>query len=289
MRMILMGLAAACAISASPIGGAAGQPFRDCPRCPEMVAVPTGTITIGSPENEERAGPREDQVAVTISRPFAVGRFAATRDEFAAFVSATGHKPGRGCYALAGDDLKRQPEGSWLSPGFAQDGRHPVVCFAWHDAKAYVAWLTARTGKAYRLLSEAEREYVTRAGTTTPFWWGATISTDRANYNGTVPYGDVASGEWRMATVPVDSFAAPPWGFHGVHGNAWDWTEDCWNATNAGNPGDGTARLTRDYSLRVIRGASWNNFPHTLRSARRGREPTGSRMNGLGFRVAREL
>lgn len=210
MRMILMGLAAACAISASPIGGAAGQPFRDCPRCPEMVAVPTGTITIGSPENEERAGPREDQVAVTISRPFAVGRFAATRDEFAAFVSATGHKPGRGCYALAGDDLKRQPEGSWLSPGFAQDGRHPVVCFAWHDAKAYVAWLTARTGKAYRLLSEAEREYVTRAGTTTPFWWGATISTDRANYNGTVPYGDVASGEWRMATVPVDSFAAPP-------------------------------------------------------------------------------
>jgi formylglycine-generating enzyme required for sulfatase activity len=163
------------------------------------------------------------------------------------------------------------------------------VCVNWNDAKAYVAWLTTSTGKRYRLLAEAEREYITRAGSTTPFWWGTTISTDQANYNGNVTYGGGVKGERRKMPLPVDSFLPNPWGLYNVHGNVWDWTEDCWNSANAGNPGDGSARATGDCSLRVLRGASWNNYPHTLRSARREKEPANVRDNRAGFRVARTL
>jgi formylglycine-generating enzyme required for sulfatase activity len=268
-------------------GGA--QVFKDCPHCPEMVVVPAGRFTMGSPAEEERAGPPEIQLPVTIAKPFAVGRFAVTRDEFAAFVEATRRRIEDGCFVVTGDALRRDRERSWRSPGFVQDGNHPAVCVSWNDAKAYAAWLSSTTGKVYRLLTETEREYVTRAGSATPFWWGGTISTDQANYNGTVPYGGIASGVWRKATVAVDSFAANPWGLFHVHGNVWEWAEDCWNKENAGNPGNGTARTSGDCGLRVLRGASWGNFPHTLRSARRGMEPPGNRLNTVGFRVARTL
>jgi formylglycine-generating enzyme required for sulfatase activity len=263
--------------------------FRDCPNCPEMVVVPSGRFTMGATEKEERAGPQEEQVAITIARPFAVGRFAVTRDEFAYFVAVTARRIEDGCFVVAGETLKREPRRSWREPGFAQDGRHPAVCVSWDDAKAYVAWLSQATGKTYRLLSEAEREYVARASATAPFWWGSTISTDRANYNGTVAYAGVAGGAWRRATVPVDAFLANPWGLYNVHGNVWDWTEDCWNMANTGNPGTGAARSTGDCGLRVMRGGGWGNFPHTLRSARRGKEPTDARLNSVGFRVARTL
>jgi formylglycine-generating enzyme required for sulfatase activity len=265
----------------------AGEPFRDCPGCPEMVVVPAGGYTMGATPDEEVAGERQDQVAVTIANPFAVGRFAVTRGEFAAFVEATGHKTDDNCYRLA--EAKRQVDRNWRTPGFAQDDRHPVVCVNWNDAKAYVAWLSSLTRKNYRLLSETEREYVTRAGSLTPFWWGRTISTDQANYNGNTSYAGGAYGVWRKATVPVDHFAANPWGLYNVHGNVWEWTEDCWNEKNAGNPGDGTARLTGDCSLRALRGASLNNAPHSLRSARREREPLGSRVDAFSFRVARPV
>jgi formylglycine-generating enzyme required for sulfatase activity len=264
-----------------------GQAFRDCPQCAEMVVVPSGNFTMGAPPDEHVATEREDQVQVNIARPFAVGRFAVTRGEFAAFVSATGHKTDGGCHRLS--ESKRAVDRNWASPGFAQDDRHPVVCVNWSDAKAYVAWISSLTGKSYRLLSETEREYVTRAGSTTPFWWGSTISTDQANYNGNMVYADGTTGEWRKATVAVDSFAANPWGLYNVHGNVWEWTEDCWNEKNAGNPGDGTERSTGDCSLRVLRGASLNNAPHTLRSARRERDLRGNRVDAYGFRLARSL
>ena len=92
-----------------------------------------------------------------------------------------------------------------------------------------MAWLSRKTGKTYRLLSEAEREYVARAGTTTPFWWGSTISTSQANYDGNYTYGGGPKGEYRQKTVPVDSFQPNPWGLYQVHGNVWEWVEDCWN------------------------------------------------------------
>jgi formylglycine-generating enzyme required for sulfatase activity len=273
------------------IGSAVAQPapFRDCPACPEMILVPAGRFTMGSPPQEERAGPQETQLAVTIIKPFAVGRFAVTRDEFAAFVEATGHRIEEGCHVSTEFEVKRERDRSWRNPGFAQDGRHPVVCVSWQDAKAYVGWLARITGKRYRLLTETEREYVTRAGSETPFWWGATISASQANYDAKVRYGGVVGGEHRRATMPVDSFAANPFGLYNVHGNVWEWTEDCWNADNAGNPGNGTARAKGDCTLRVLRGGSWNNYPQTLRSARRGRERDTNRLNTSGFRVARTL
>lgn len=264
----------------------AGKPFRDCPICPELVAVPAGPLTMGAETGERVATSAEDRVTGVIAKPFAVGRFAVTRGEFSAFVDATGHKTEGRCKRLG--DLQTT-DLSWKAPGFLQSDRHPVVCINWSDAKAYVAWLSRSTGKSYRLLSEAEREYVTRAGSRTPFWWGDTISTDQANYNGTITYGDSATGVWRKATVAVDSFGANPWGLYNVHGNVWEWTEDCWNPANAGNSGDGTPRLTGDCKLRVVRGAAFNNAPHTLRSARREREPAASRIDTFGFRVARTL
>jgi formylglycine-generating enzyme required for sulfatase activity len=270
----------------------AGQSFTDCLDCPEMVVVPAGTFTMGSPSDEERhpgSNQREDQVPVAIAKPFAVGRFSVTRGEFAAFVAATNHRTDGGCYVLTESTYKRDPERSWRSPGFAQNDQHPVVCVSWEDAKSYVGWLSSLTSKSYRLLSEAEREYVARAGSTTPFWWGATVSTDQANYDGNIKYGDSAKGEWRKATVPAGSFAANPWGLYNVHGNVWDWTEDCWNQENAGNPGDGAPRVTGDCGLRVKRGGSWNNYPHTIRSARRLMSRPSNRDDFVGFRVARAL
>jgi formylglycine-generating enzyme required for sulfatase activity len=185
----------------------AGQWFKDCPDCPEMVVVPAGGFTMGPPPDEEVATVREDQTQVNIAGAFAVGRFAVTRGEFAAFVAATGHNTEGGCYRFDGTASWREADRSWRSPGFTQTDRHPVVCVSWNDAQAYLAWLSSSTGRRYRLLSETEREYVARAGSTTPFWWGATISTEQANYDGRIAYGGGAavSGarqRWRWTVSP---------------------------------------------------------------------------------------
>jgi len=264
--------------------------FKDCANCPRLVVIPTGSFTMGSPQDEaERVSEREDQVRVSIAKPFAVGAFAVTRGEFAAFVVATNHKPDGGCFIWTGTEWKERSDRSWRSPGFAQNDRHPVTCVSWNDARAYVSWLSTKTGKTYSLLTEAEREYVTRAGTTTPFWWGGSISTKRANYNGNSAYARGTKGAWRQKTLPVDNFSANAWGLYNVHGNLWDGTEDCWNESNSGNPADGNARTTGDCSLRVVRGGSWNYSPTYLRAAFRYWNENGNRNSGQGFRVARKL
>jgi formylglycine-generating enzyme required for sulfatase activity len=271
------------------LGPGAAERFKDCADCPEMVVVPAGRFTMGSPPNEaEREGAREDQVAVTIASPFAIGAFAITRREFAAFVTATDYKLDEGCYFWTGTTWEERSDRSWRLPGFTQDDHHPVTCVDLKAAKAYVAWLSETTGKSYRLPSETEREYAARAGTTTPFWWGSSIATDAANYNG-LPYQQGDSGEWRQATVRVDSFRPNAWGLYNVHGNVWDWTEDCWNETNAGNPGDGSARLTGDCTWRVARGGAWNYAPNYLRAAFRYWNLPFNRSGVQGFRVARML
>ena len=264
--------------------------FKDCADCPKMVVIPAGDFTMGSPDDEpKRVNEHEDQARVSIIKPFAVGVFAVTRGEFASFASATNHKPDGGCYVRTGTEWKEQPDRSWRSSGFAQDHRHPVTCVNWNDAQAYVSWLSSKTGKNYRLLSEAEREYVTRAGTTTPFWWGSSISADQANYNGSHTYGQGTKGKWRQKTVRVDNFHANSWGLYNVHGNVWDWTEDCWNDNNNGNPGDGNARTTGDCNKRIVRGGSWAYSPHYLRAAFRYWNQPHNRNSGQGFRVARTL
>lgn len=255
-----------------------GERFKDCADCPELVVVPAGQFVMGSPPDEpEREAAREDQVRVTIAKPFAIGAFAVTRGEFAAFVAATGYEVDAGCYFWTGTTWENRADRSWRAPGFEQDDRHPVTCVDLKSARAYVAWLSKRTGKQYRLPSEAEREYATRAGTATAFSWGSSIAPQFANYGGT------------HRTMRVDSFEPNAWGLYNVHGNVWDWIEDCWNESNAGNPGDGSARTTGDCTWRVARGGAWNYSPTYLRSAYRYWNEPDNRSGVQGMRVVREL
>jgi formylglycine-generating enzyme required for sulfatase activity len=246
--------------------------FKECAPCPEMVVVPAESFTMGSPVGEEGRGADEGpQHAVTFARPFAVGRFAVTFDEWEACVQdggCSGYQP--------------------ADRGWGR-GRQPAINVSWDDAQAYVTWLSKKTRKAYRLLSEAEREYVTRAGTATPFWWGHSIETSQANYDGNYTYGAGAKGVYRRRTLPVDSFEPNPWGLFQVHGNVWEWVEDCWHDNYDGAPADGSTWTTADCSRRVVRGGSWNYIPQSLRAANRSGYATVDRSSGLGFRVGRTL
>ncbi len=265
--------------------------FKDHEHGPDMVVVPAGSFTMGSPDTEpERSADESPQHTVTIAQPFGVGRHAITRGQFAAFVNNTGHTTEGGATVWKGDKWEHDPKGSWRTPGFAQDDTHPVVCVSWDDASAYAAWLCIQTGKAYRLLTEAEREYVARASTTTPFWWGGSITSTQANYNGNYTYAGGTKGEWRKSTVPVGSFAANPWGLFNVHGNVWEWCEDDWHDTYNGAPADGSAWLQGgDAGKRVVRGGSWYLTPDILRSAYRNWFATDNRSSSFGFRVGRTL
>ena len=247
---------------AQPAG--TGSTLRDCPECPEMVVVPAGSFLMGM--QEEAAWFTEQPVhRVTIARPFAVGVYEVTFEEWDACVS------GGGCEGYRPDD-----------EGWGR-GRRPVVNVSWKDAQAYVAWLSGRTGKGYRLLSESEWEYVTRAGTTTRFWWGHEIGQNRANCSH-------CGSRWdRRRTAPVGSFSPNPFGLHDVHGNVEEWVEDCMNEIDHGAPRDGSAWESRSCERRVLRGGSWYIGSRYLRSAARYGSPTGVRIDGFGFRVARTL
>jgi formylglycine-generating enzyme required for sulfatase activity len=247
--------------------------FRDCETCPEMVVIPAGEFMMGSPLGEPERDTNEDQVRIAIARPFAVGRFAVTFAEWDACSADSG------CNGYKPSDEGRRP------------GNHPVINVSWYDAKSFVAWLSRKAGKTYRLLSESEREYVARAGTTTPFWWGSSITPEQANYNGSAePYkGGGSKGEYRKRTVVVNSFAPNPWGLYNVHGNVWEWTEDCWNDRNSSNPGNGKPRTLASCDEHVLRGGSLYHAPKYLRSAFRFHYSTGHRDNGFSFRVARSL
>ena len=251
-----------------------GRRFRDCDGawCPEMVVVPSGSYMMGSPESEARRdndeGPRH---RVRIAKPFAVGVYEVTFEEWDAC------RRGGGCSHNPGDK-------GW------DRGRRPVINVSWEDAQAYVRWLSRETGERYRLLSESEWEYVARAGTTGPFHFGATLSTAQANYDGNYTYGSGRKGRYRERTEPVGSFPANAFGVHDVHGNVWEWVEDCWHDSYRGAPGDGRAwTVGGDCSRRVLRGGSWSNVPRSLRSANRLWFPAGIRNGLTGFRVARTL
>ena len=236
-----------------------------------MVVAPAGTFAMGSPPNERGRAPLEGQQHwVAFARTFAVARSDVTFDEWDACVTDGG------C-----NDYK--PD----SAGWGR-GSQPVINISWDDANAYIAWLSKKTGRPYRLPSEAELEYVTRAGTTTPFWWGDFISTAQANYDGT-PYIAGPKGDDRGRTVPVESFRPNPWGFYQVHGNVYVWTQDCWHDGYQAAPTDGSPWLSGDCSNHSIRGGSWDYDGVYLRSASRLGYPTDTRANWLGLRVARSL
>jgi Uncharacterized conserved protein len=175
----------------------------DLPWLPEMVMLPAGTFLMGSPPGEaERAEWEGPQHQVEISRRFAIGRYAVTFDEYDHFCEVT--------------KREKLDDARWGRV------RRPVINVSWEDAQAYLAWLSGETGQAYRLPSEAEWEYACRAGKTTPFSFGNTITPEQVNYNGNHPYGGGKKGPFRKQTVPVGSLPANSWGLHEMHGNVWE-------------------------------------------------------------------
>jgi formylglycine-generating enzyme required for sulfatase activity len=240
---------------------------------PAMIWLPQGSFLMGSPETElGRDRDEGPQHQVHIRYPLAVGQTAVTFDEFDAFVADTNyeHKPN--------------------DQGWGR-GQRPVINVSWHDAQAYAKWLSQKTGEKYRLLSEAEWEYAARAGTSTAFWWGNSITTDQANYDGNQSYNGSPQGEYRKKTLEVHSFQPNPWGLYQVHGNVWEWVQDKWHGSYEGAPVDGSAWEAGggEEDTRVLRGGSWVNNPRYLRAAGRNRDDAGDRFYCLGFRLARTV
>jgi formylglycine-generating enzyme required for sulfatase activity len=238
--------------------------FKECPKCPEMVVVPAGSFTMGSPTNEPgRSAEEGPQHTVTIARPFAVGRFGVTFDEWDACVvdgGCNGYKPS--------------------DEGWGR-GRRPVINVY---AQAYITWLSKKTGKSYRLLSGAEYEYAMRAGTQTVYPWGNTVGTNNANCH-------ACGSQWdAKQTAPVGSFAPNGFGLYDMAGNVREWTEDCYHDTYSGAPPDGSAWIEGGNCYhRVVRGGSFLLAPAFLRSASRYWFTSDYRLRYIGFRVARTL
>ncbi len=271
----------------------AGTTVRECAECPEIVVVPAGRFRMGDLAGD---GDSDEQPVheVTIAEPLAVGVYEVTRGEFGRFVEATGYAAGNTCWTNESGKWEQRTGRHWRNPGFAQTDRHPVMCVNWDDAQAYVRWLSRETGQPYRLLSEAEWEYVARAGTTTKYWWSGWLSDEAdheyANYGANKCCKGLAAGADRWVnTSPVGSFEANAFGLFDTAGNVWEWVEDCWNDNYNGAPGDGSAWTSGNCGRRGLRGGSWYDFPRNLRSANRLRGDTGNRLNSFGFRVARTL
>lgn len=254
-----------------------GQEFDDCDGagwCPRMMVIPAGSFTMGSPEDEEGRNNNEGPQRRVSIRQFAVGKFEVTFDQWAACVN------GGGCTSNA----------SPSDEGWGR-GARPVINVSWNDAREYVQWLSRETGRSYRLLSEAEWEYAARGGDRAgPYWWGAAASHEYANFGADQCCDGLASGrdQW-VFTSPGGSFPANPFGLSDMHGNLFEWTQDCYAASYSGLPDDGSAYETNSCSLRVYRGGSWDLSPQYLRSSLRNRTTPTGRYDGLGFRVARTL
>ena len=275
-----------------------GEVFRDCETCPEMVVIPAGSFMMGSPPGEEgRFDDEGPQHRVTIAQPFAVGKYEVTRGEYTAFLRATGRTQGNSCWTYEVGEGKDRAGRSWRNPGFTQGEDHPVVCVNWDDARAYVNWLSRKTEKNYRLLSEAEWEYAARGGTRTARYWGESAEGQCRHANGADLMAKRYIDGWTVAscddghyrTAPGGSFRKNEFGLHDVLGNVWEWTQDCWNDSYTGAPGDGRAWETGNCGRRVLRGGSWLYDPRILRAAFRFGFTSGVGSFIGGFRVARTL
>ena len=238
---------------------------KDCANCPEMVLIPHGRFTMGTPLGEkdryDNEGPQTD---IVIAQDFYLGKYPVTVGEYRAFVTANpGYNAGT----------------AWSSPGFAQTDRHPVIEVSYDDAMAYVAWIKRVTGHAYDLPSEAQWEYAARGGTTTAYYWGNDFQ-DGAGY--TPPRGG-------KGTVPVGSLRSYAYDLSDMLGNVSQWTAECWNSDYNGRPKDSSAWTAGDCDQRVLRGGSWYAYPRYVRTGVRRRIDRGSRNGFAGFRLSRTL
>ena len=230
---------------------------------PEMVEIPDGSFRMGCVSGRSCSDDEQPVHEVRVES-FELGKYEVMFEEYDRFTAATGR-------ARAAD--KR---------GWGR-GRRPVINVSWEDAVAYTRWLSQQTGERYRLPSEAEWEYAARAGSVTKYSWGNEIGSNRANCRS-------CGSQWDGGqTAPVGSFGPNGWGLHDLHGNVWEWVQDCWNGSYQGAPMNGSAWESRDCPQRVLRGGSWDVNPRNLRSANRLRNTTSVRLNYFGFRVARTI
>ena len=280
-----------------------GRRFRDCEEtwCPNLVVAPAGSFMMGSPSGEDGRDDDEGPLhRVRMAEPFAVGLTEVTRGQWRRFVEETGHSAGNSCWTYESGEYKERSGRGWRNPGYNQTDAHPVVCVNWVDAQAYVRWLGRKTGERYRLLSEAEWEYVARGGTSTARYWGEGEAGQCRHGNGADGTLKARYGGWKWAvascrdghvhTSPAGSYERNGFGLQDVLGNVWEWVEDCWHDSYAGAPGDGGAWTSGgDCSRWVLRGGSWASVPRNLRSASRDGYTAVYRLDYVGFRVARTL
>jgi len=283
--------------------------FVDLPgNTPAMVVIPTGSFQMGAPDAEEDHSDAETpRHEVNIAKGYAMARSEVTVGQFREFVRASGYEPdsvkrgGASVYDERSGVLRDDPHATWQDDyaGHPAQDTLPVVNISWRDAKAYADWLSQRTGKHYRLPSEAEFEYALRAGTQTRYWWGQQAPTRQVeNLTGSgdrSPSGrrwsnafpDYHDGYWGPA--PVMSFAANPFGLRDIDGNVSEWTADCWHDNYVRAPVDGSAWMNPGCSVHVVRGGSWGSSPEQVRSAYRQGADGSVRSARVGFRVVREL
>jgi formylglycine-generating enzyme required for sulfatase activity len=287
--------------------------FRDCRGCPEMIVIPSGTYRMGSAENDPTADTLERPPHPVHVRRFAAGKFDVTRSEWAAFAVATKRPTALGCQ-WTGKAGAAEASASWKDLGFPQTPRDPVVCVTWQDAQEYAAWLSKRSHQHYRLLSESEWEYASRAGDEAAYPWKIGESHDFANHGTEECCGGLIKGRDRWTkTSPGDAFPPNAFGLYDMHGNVLQWVEDCFSPTYSDAPNDGSAYLksvpikasgdlkdldgTMTCSYRVVRGGDWGDQVRWVRSAARSFAPPPGpgpqldtyRSGGVGFRVARDL
>ncbi|MGE0255646.1 MAG: SUMF1/EgtB/PvdO family nonheme iron enzyme [Alphaproteobacteria bacterium] len=272
-----------------------GEVFTDCGDCPRMVVVPAGTFQMGSPPGEEGRWEDEGPVhRVTIPRAFAVGVFEITEGQFDAWRRANNRPARPACNIWDGDKYVEDSNAIWFEYGASQ----PVLCVSWNEAQDYVAWLRRKTGQPYRLLSEAEWEYMARGGATTPWSWGADAGPICQYGNVADQAGKRTKTEWKdivpcddgwVGPAPVGTYRPNRFGIHDTTGNVGEWVQDCAVEGYAGAPTDGRAREDKGCDRRVKRGSEWTMSQTRARAAFRNWDPPAQRHNATGFRVARDL
>lgn len=237
-----------------------------------MVVIKPASFMMGSPTTELRRDANEGpQRKVTFNDAFEIGKYEVTFNDWNTCVV------GGGCQNYYPDDA-----------GWGK-GERPVINISWDDTQNYLRWLNKVTGLRYRLPTEAEWEYVARGGGDDPFSTGLSIDSTQANFNGEHPYGEVKKGVYRRKTLPVGSFSPNALGVYDIHGNVYEWVQDCWSANHRNAPLDGQARSDGDCKYRVMRGGSWVAHGYQVRAAKRLRYTMDYRYDDYGFRIARSL
>jgi len=273
-----------------------GKTFRNCRGCPRMVVIYSAGFNMGSPESEDGRGDDEGPVHSVKIAAFAIGKTEITRGQFAIFVKKTRYGTGDKCWTLEKGKFE-QRKGSWREPGFPQNDNDPAVCINWNDAQAYAKWLSRKTGRKYRLPTEAEWEYAARGDTDTARYWGnnpdeacayanGADKTAQAQIQGATSWSVHGCTDGFAYTAPVGHFKPNAFGLYDMLGNVWEWTGDIYHVNYQGAPIDGSA-WQGGGDKRLLRGGSWNNSPRDMRAAVRYKSDPGLRFSSFGFRVVR--